>query len=115
MNTANDATKTEEFKKFMMDIKEVYDDYHRRMKFTFDKANFLYTTGPKFAKIIYNSIGQKSVYCFVEKASGDIYAAASWNSRAKHVRGNIFDDDNGRQCIGIHGLHYLTPGRKKSK
>jgi len=45
--------------------------------------------GKKFARITRTSFGQKSVYCFVEITSGDIYKASSYSAPAKGVRGNI--------------------------
>lgn len=35
----------------------------------------------------------RSVFAFIEIASGDVLKAASWNAPAKHARGNIFADD----------------------
>lgn len=48
--------------------------------------------GKRFAKITYTSYGQKSVHCFVEIATGDIYKAATWSAPAKGVRGNISNE-----------------------
>ena len=45
--------------------------------------------GKKFAKITRTSWGQKSVHCFVEIATGNIYKAATWSAPAKGIRGNI--------------------------
>lgn len=47
--------------------------------------------GVRFYKII-SVDSQTSVFCFVEKATGDIYKAATWSQPAKGVRGNIFDE-----------------------
>lgn len=48
--------------------------------------------GKKFAKITRTSYGQKSVHCFVEIKTGDIYKAATWSAPAKIVRGNIANE-----------------------
>lgn len=48
--------------------------------------------GKKFAKIAVTSYGQKSVHCFVEISTGDIYKAATWSAPAKGVRGNISNE-----------------------
>lgn len=45
--------------------------------------------GKRFAKIVVTSWGQKSVHCFVEISTGDLYKAATWSAPAKGVRGNI--------------------------
>lgn len=45
--------------------------------------------GKKFARITRTSFRSKSVHCFVEISSGDIYKAATYKAPAKGVRGNI--------------------------
>lgn len=35
----------------------------------------------------------KSVYCFINKTTGDIYKAAGWKAPAKDARGSIWNDD----------------------
>jgi hypothetical protein len=51
-----------------------------------------YTEGPKMFKVTYTSYGQTSVHCFVGKATGMIFKAATWNSPAKGSRGSIFNE-----------------------
>lgn len=43
-------------------------------------------TGRKYHKIIMNANGSRSVSCFVDKKTGEIYKAASFRAPAKHVR-----------------------------
>lgn len=45
--------------------------------------------GQKFDKVIVETFGSKSVHCFIDRSNGDLYKPASWNARAKGVRGNI--------------------------
>jgi hypothetical protein len=63
--------------------------------------------GSKFIKIIRQypdgSMG-RSVHCFIDKATGNILKAASWNAPAKHPRGNILVDFTG---VGAYGADYL--------
>lgn len=48
--------------------------------------------GIRFFRIIH--IGnQESIFCFVEKATGDLYKAATWSHPAKGARGNIRDEN----------------------
>jgi hypothetical protein len=47
------------------------------------------TTGRRFIRVVSISHGSRSVWCFVERATGDIYKAADWSAPAKGVRGNI--------------------------
>ena len=43
-------------------------------------------TGRKYHKIIMVANGSRSVSCFVDKKTGEIYKAASFRAPAKHVR-----------------------------
>ena len=48
--------------------------------------------GSKYVKVVSVSWGSRSVHSFVEKATGNIWKAASWKAPAKNfVRGNVFD------------------------
>ena len=60
-------------------------------------ARYLYTwkalTGRKFFKIVYQTFDEDenrfrngSVHCFIDKKTGEVYKAASWQNPAKHVR-----------------------------
>lgn len=64
--------------------------------------------GKKYLRIVQDNGTQRSVYCFVDKASGDILKADGWKRPAKHARGSIFVDA-GRPGITPWGVHYLTP------
>ncbi len=52
--------------------------------------NIVWEYGNKFIKVI-TSVGQRSVWGFIDRNNGDIYKAATWSRPAKHVRGNLFD------------------------
>ena len=66
------------------------------------------TRGSKYDKVIRKDVNAsgKSVHCFIDRKNGDIYKAASWASPAKHVRGNIYNEDP-LQGTGIYGAEYL--------
>ena len=60
-------------------------------------ARYLYTwkaiTGRKFFKIVYQTFDEDenrfrngSVHSFIDKKTGEVYKAASWQNPAKHVR-----------------------------
>lgn len=51
--------------------------------------------GKKYKRIVDTTHGgNRSVHCFVEVATGDIWKAASWKAPAKNFpRGNIYNDD----------------------
>jgi hypothetical protein len=79
------------------------DEKHIQENFsTLSPAPWDISFGRRFVKIIHG----RSVYAFVEMGSGDIYKPASWNGPAKHVRGNIFNDDP-LAGTGIYGVNYL--------
>ena len=44
-------------------------------------------TGKKYHKVVYvDGGGNRSVHCFIDKNSGEVYKSASWKSPAKAVR-----------------------------
>jgi hypothetical protein len=48
--------------------------------------DFYPETGRKYHKVIMNANGQKSVSCFIDKKTGEVYKSASWKAPAKGVR-----------------------------
>ena len=48
--------------------------------------DFTIESGRKYHKVIVSANGSKSVSCFVDKKTGEIYKAASFRAPAKHVR-----------------------------
>lgn len=63
-------------------------------------------TGRKYVKLVSNRSGSRSVWCFVEKETGDILKAASWKAPAKHSRGNV-KDKTSYSSYPWTGPHYL--------
>lgn len=62
--------------------------------------------GARFIKLISVDPAQRSVYGFIEIATGNIFKAASWAAPAKHVRGNIHSPDCMKACTP-YGIVYL--------
>ena len=55
--------------------------------------DFIIETGRKYHKIVeVTDGGNRSVHCFIDKKSGDVYKAESWARPAKHVRFCLLDD-----------------------
>ena len=77
-----------EIEEYVTAIKEAYDKDGFWGQNS-DKRSFEIEYGRKFAKVNIISWGSKSVHCFVEIATGDIYKAATFRAPAKGVRGNI--------------------------
>ena len=48
--------------------------------------DFYPETGRKYHKIVMNAAGSRSVHCFIDKKTGEMYKSASWKSPAKGVR-----------------------------
>ena len=42
--------------------------------------------GRKYHKVIMNANGSRSVHCFIDKKTGEVYKSASWKAPAKGVR-----------------------------
>lgn len=70
--------------------KDVNSDYHlssiQRLKEGYCDYDFYPETGRKYHKIIMNANGSKSVHCFIDKKTGEVYKSASWKTPAKGVR-----------------------------
>lgn len=63
--------------------------------------------GRKYIKLVSESSGSKSVFCFLD-FDGNIYKAASWSAPAKHVRGSLFDDNYSiGKGLGMYGAAYI--------
>jgi hypothetical protein len=54
-----------------------------------------FNEGNKYVKVVSVSWGSRSVHSFIDKATGDIWRAASWKSPARNfARGNVFKPDS---------------------
>lgn len=62
--------------------------------------------GRKYYKVLQHLYSNTSAYAFVEKSNGNVYMAASYKSPAKHIRGNISDNDITTFC-SEYGINYL--------
>jgi hypothetical protein len=84
-----------EVQKYVEEIQEYHNEYYKKNfpGSTLDPSKYSYLTLQKYYKIIYTTLGgsgQTSVFCFVDKETGDIYMAAGWKVPAKGARGNLF-------------------------
>ena len=63
--------------------------------------------GRKYIKLIVESSGSRSVFCFLD-FDGNIYKAASWSAPAKHIRGSLFDNNYSiGKGLSQYGAAYL--------
>jgi len=65
---------------------EYHDACIAKLKQGICDYEFTFESGRKYHKIILNAAGQRSVSCFIDKKTGEIYKAASFKSPAKGVR-----------------------------
>ena len=62
--------------------------------------------GRKYIKVISRSGNNRRVHSFIDKRTGDLYKAATWNAPAKGVRYNILTDlDHLRQTADPYGSY----------
>jgi hypothetical protein len=55
----------------------------------------------RYIRIVRTIYGdQKSVFCFIDRETGDVLKAAGWKRPAKHARGNIFTGKDGITAYG---------------
>lgn len=95
-NESSPTMTTEDFEtllsKFIMDIQSNVDAYYAKNypRLTPEKI-FAKPGGKRYVKVVKGTPGTdgKSVFCFVERSTGDVYKAASWKAPAKGIRGNI--------------------------
>lgn len=50
--------------------------------------------GSKYIRVVSSSHGSHSVYCFVDKATGDVLKAAGWKKPAKGARASIYKPES---------------------
>ena len=61
--------------------------------------DFVIDTGRKYHKVIMvTEGGSRSVHCFVDQKTGDLYKSASWRAPAKGVRYNLLDEYSRESC-----------------
>lgn len=67
------------------------------------------TYGPKYVKIVRNDpyTTGHSVFCFIERSTGNVLKAASWKAPAKGVRGSIFAEKFEDYGVNVYGVNSL--------
>lgn len=72
-------------------------------------ASFAAMKGRRFIRIV-KELGndQRSAFCFIEKATGNVFKPAGWKSpTTKHVRGNIYSKPSAEAYgVTLHGTVY---------
>jgi hypothetical protein len=74
--------------KFINDVDT--HEYHQKqidkLKQGICSYNFTIESGRKYHKVIMHTENQRSVHCFIDKKTGEVYKSASWKAPAKGVR-----------------------------
>ena len=64
------------------------------------QINFKVVEGKKYLKVVQTTEHRhESVHAFVDKATGDVYKAATWKQPAKIVRYNLLNDESFNNMI----------------
>lgn len=93
------------FRCYIKAVEETLAETYKDNPTSSPKVDF--TEGRVNWKIISTVYGSRSVHSFVNRATGDVLKAASWNAPAKHARGNILNADFGRSALSDYGIKYL--------
>jgi len=85
----------EKFELFLKKWEERTLPHFKRVLTNLEWNPITYSKGKRYMKVIHDN----SIVAFVDISTGDIYKPASWSKPAKHVRGNIYSDQNGMEAI----------------
>jgi hypothetical protein len=95
---------TEQLANFLAGAKSMRAEYLAKISpnLAYPDLTFTAEEGPKFIRIVVADYpGQRSAFCFLNKATGDILKSDGWKAPAKGARGNI--------NTPTFGVEYLTP------
>ena len=79
-------------------------DYHQRKIAEINSVGvdheFYIESGRKYHKLIHQTSqgASRSVHCFIDKKTGEVYKSASWKAPAKGVRYNLLDESSREEC-----------------
>lgn len=105
---------------FIAGVNEVKEAYRVRNGLTVYAALTVEvaSVGPKFIKLqnveefatnkglVMGHVQKSGVYAFIDRKTGDVLKAATWNCAAKTPRGNLFDAAGGLARVTPNGLEY---------
>lgn len=92
---------------FKAALEALWLQYYTEQGLISQMPEFETSVGRKFIKIVPKRPGgHRTVWGFIETETGNIYKAAGWGTPAKHVRGNIYNENPVQGC-GPYGPDYL--------
>lgn len=95
---------TAEIETFVEQVQKMQNEYFARNFASLDVPTISYDLGRKNVRIVTDNGVQRSVFCFVERETGNILKSASWATPAKGARGHI---SNGVGDLTPYGAKYL--------
>jgi hypothetical protein len=109
MNEIKVNSDTPAFVSWLAAVHATYDAYMERNYPNNIRATTVFEAGPRYIRVVREEgPTSRSVYCFIDRTTGDVLKAGGWKSPAKNpIRGNIFAADNGLNCTSHYGLLYL--------
>jgi hypothetical protein len=92
---------------FIAGAQKIKDDHREQFFSDTPRVMLEPMPGDKRVRIVEVAPGQRSCFCFVDMATGDVLKSAGWAKPAKHARGNIYAEDKGLSKMGPYGPAYL--------
>lgn len=93
---------------FVHQLQAMVNDYYAANLKTLPPPTISVEWGRKYARIVKDTGGSKSVHSFIDITSGDILKAASWAAPAKKARGSVFDANYGvGSAVNVYSAQYL--------
>ena len=75
---------------YLVELQAVSDKDWERQGYNMErKPIYSLNYGKRWTKVVVETFGSKSVHCFIDSLTGDLYKSASWKAPAKGIRGNI--------------------------
>jgi len=123
MKMSFDHTLVRAFGTFMDSLKKIVAENtsHIQTPQGKDVWEVSYEEGYKYVRIVLtsespNGTKQKTAWGVIDKRSGDIFRSASWKAPSlNHIRGNIFDENNGLKNVHWTGPAYIWEINGKEK
>lgn len=97
----------EKMASFLAACQDAINAHYAKNYKNLDAPTLTVERNPKYWRVVRNEAsGGRSVYCFIEAATGDVLKADGWKRPAKGVRGNLFDESNGLARMTPYGTEY---------
>lgn len=94
-------------KEFVLHAQRTIDDHFKKNYEGMEAPKLSIMWGRKYARIVKNDRGGRSVFGFVDTTNGDLLKAESWKRPARHARGNVYDKSTWQSSHSPWGMAYL--------